>query len=52
LEILNISNNKEKVAEIEPNSDDEKTIIDYSASDIENKDKEKFEHIDNLNNSF
>ncbi|CAG8748238.1 16113_t:CDS:1, partial [Dentiscutata heterogama] len=51
LEILNISNNEE-VAEIEPNSDDEETIIDYSASDIENEDKEEFEYIDNLDNSF
>ncbi|CAG8774340.1 4669_t:CDS:2, partial [Dentiscutata heterogama] len=51
LKTLNISDNKE-VAEIKPDSDDEKTIIDYSAPDIENKDDEEFEHIDNLNNSF
>ncbi|CAG8840052.1 9362_t:CDS:1, partial [Racocetra persica] len=41
-----------EVAEIEPKSDDEKTIIDYFASDIENRDEEEFEHIDNLDNSF
>ncbi|CAG8830483.1 26763_t:CDS:1, partial [Racocetra persica] len=39
-------------AEIEPESDDEKTIIDYSAPDIENRDEEEFEHIDNFDNSF
>ncbi|CAG8600332.1 10377_t:CDS:2, partial [Dentiscutata heterogama] len=42
LESLNISNNEE-VAEIEPDSDDEETIMNYSASDIENEDE------DNLN---
>ncbi|CAG8849128.1 8715_t:CDS:1, partial [Racocetra persica] len=41
-----------EVAEIEPDSDDEETIMDYSASDIENEDEEEFEHIDNLDNSF
>ncbi|CAG8729987.1 9073_t:CDS:2, partial [Dentiscutata heterogama] len=35
-----------------PNSDDEKTIMNYSAPDIENKYEEEFEHIDNLDNSF
>ncbi|CAG8736433.1 14341_t:CDS:2, partial [Gigaspora rosea] len=41
---------KEEVAEIEPKSDDEKTIMDYSAPDIENE--EVFKNIDNLDNSF
>ncbi|CAG8604084.1 3846_t:CDS:2 [Dentiscutata heterogama] len=49
---LNISNNEEEVAEIEPDSDNEETIMDYSASNIENKDNEEFKHIDNLDNSF
>ncbi|CAG8849337.1 28702_t:CDS:1, partial [Racocetra persica] len=40
------------VAEIESKSDNKETIIDYSASDIENRDKEEFKHIDNLDNSF
>ncbi|CAG8816229.1 30165_t:CDS:1, partial [Racocetra persica] len=40
------------VAEIEPESDDKETIIDYSAPNIETRDEEKFKHIDNLNNSF
>ncbi|CAG8768136.1 24254_t:CDS:1, partial [Racocetra persica] len=39
-------------AEIEPESDDEETIMDYSAPDIENGDEKKFDHIDNLDNSF
>ncbi|CAG8851007.1 505_t:CDS:1, partial [Racocetra persica] len=39
------------VAEIESESDEE-TIMDYFAPDIKNKDKEEFEHIDNLDNSF
>ncbi|CAG8683893.1 3076_t:CDS:1 [Dentiscutata heterogama] len=52
LKTLNISNNEEEVAEIEPDSDNEKTIMDYSAPNIENEDKEEFEHIDNLDNSF
>ncbi|CAG8766040.1 29670_t:CDS:1, partial [Racocetra persica] len=40
------------VAKKEPESNDEETIIDYFASDIKNKNKEKFEYIDNLDNSF
>ncbi|CAG8850655.1 17523_t:CDS:1, partial [Racocetra persica] len=40
------------VAEIEPESNDKKTIIDYFAPDIENKNEEEFEYIDNLDNSF
>ncbi|CAG8764577.1 9241_t:CDS:2, partial [Gigaspora rosea] len=48
---LNISNYEEEVAEIEPESDDEETIMDYSAPDIEKED-EVFENIDNLDNSF
>ncbi|CAG8830878.1 25195_t:CDS:1, partial [Gigaspora rosea] len=51
LETLNISDYEEEVAEIEPENDDEKTIMDYSAPDIENED-EVFENIDNLDNSF
>ncbi|CAG8830883.1 309_t:CDS:2, partial [Racocetra persica] len=39
------------VAEIEPESD-KKTIMDYSAPDIENRDEEEFKYIDNLDNSF
>ncbi|CAG8545876.1 4355_t:CDS:2, partial [Dentiscutata heterogama] len=49
---LNISDNKEEVAKIESNSNYEKTIIDYSAPNIENEDKKEFEHINNLDNSF
>ncbi|CAG8837884.1 36393_t:CDS:2, partial [Racocetra persica] len=33
-------------------SDDEETIIDYFASDIENGNEKEFEHINNLDNSF
>ncbi|CAG8827357.1 21876_t:CDS:2, partial [Gigaspora rosea] len=51
LETLNISDYEEKVAEVEPKSDDEKTIMDYSAPNIENED-EVFKNIDNLDNSF
>ncbi|CAG8835322.1 11930_t:CDS:1, partial [Racocetra persica] len=40
------------VAEIEPKSDDEETIIDYSAPDIKNGDEKEFKHIDNFDNSF
>ncbi|CAG8789123.1 29238_t:CDS:1, partial [Racocetra persica] len=39
------------VAEIESESDEE-TTMNYSASDIENKNKEESKHIDNLDNSF
>ncbi|CAG8763187.1 27321_t:CDS:1, partial [Racocetra persica] len=39
-------------AEIEPESNNEETIIDYSALNIENGDEEEFKHIDNLDNSF
>ncbi|CAG8719556.1 16724_t:CDS:1, partial [Racocetra persica] len=39
-------------AKIESKNDDEETIIDYSVPDIETRDKEKFKHIDNLDNSF
>ncbi|CAG8783179.1 15208_t:CDS:1, partial [Racocetra persica] len=39
-------------AEIEPESDNKETIIDYSVPDIENEDEEEFKHIDNLDNSF
>ncbi|CAG8842089.1 30874_t:CDS:1, partial [Racocetra persica] len=41
-----------EVAKIEPESDDEKNIIDYSASNIKNKNKKEFKYIDNLDNSF
>ncbi|CAG8820503.1 9136_t:CDS:1, partial [Gigaspora rosea] len=51
LETLNISDYEEEVAEIEPESDDEETIMDYSAPDIEKED-EVFKNIDNLDNSF
>ncbi|KAF0538535.1 hypothetical protein F8M41_007741 [Gigaspora margarita] len=52
LETLNISDYEEEVAEIEPESDDKKTIMDYFASNIKNGDEEVFENIDNLDNSF
>src|SRR5260363_414499 len=52
LETLNISDYEEEVAEIEPKSDNEETIMDYSAPDIENGDEEVFKNIDNLDNSF
>ncbi|CAG8547761.1 31473_t:CDS:1, partial [Racocetra persica] len=39
-------------AEIESESDNEETIMDYSASNIENGDEKEFKHIDNLDNSF
>ena len=51
LESLNLSD-YEEVAEIEPESDDEKSMLDYSAPDVEDEDKEIFEDIDNLDNSF
>ena len=52
LETLNISDYEEEVAEIKPENNNEETIMDYSASDIKNGDKEVFENIDNLDNSF
>ncbi|CAG8803191.1 33810_t:CDS:1, partial [Racocetra persica] len=39
-------------AKIKSKSDDKKTIIDYTTPDIENRDKEEFEYINNLDNSF
>ncbi|CAG8673698.1 8803_t:CDS:2, partial [Ambispora leptoticha] len=47
LETLDISD-YEEIAEIEPESNDEETIIDYSAPDIESRDEEIFEDIENL----
>ncbi|CAG8708467.1 16075_t:CDS:1, partial [Dentiscutata heterogama] len=47
-ETLNNSDYKE-VTEIEPESnDDKKTIIDYSASNIESSDKKIFKDIENF----
>ncbi|CAG8699229.1 34304_t:CDS:1, partial [Racocetra persica] len=40
------------ITEIEPESDDEDTILDYSASDINSSNEENFEDIRNLNQDF
>ena len=52
LETLNASDSEEEITEVEPESDDEDTILDYSASDIENGDKKIFEDIENLDQDF
>ncbi|CAG8843549.1 6938_t:CDS:1, partial [Racocetra persica] len=40
------------ITEIEPESDDEDTILDYLASDIDSSNEENFEDIRNLNQDF
>ena len=52
LETLNILDSEEEITEIEPESDNEDTILDYSAPDIENSDEEIFEDIENLDQNF
>ena len=52
LETLNASDSEEEITEVEPESDDEDTILDYSAPDIENGDEEIFEDIENLDQDF
>ena len=52
LETLNASDSEEEITEVEPESDDEDTILDYSAPDIENGDEKIFEDIENLDQDF
>ena len=52
LETLNASDSEEEITEVEPKSDDEDTILDYSAPNIENGDEEIFEDIENLDQDF